>query len=68
MHVKTTGVEKQWCIVILAITADGRILPPFFVFKRKTLPKNSLPAGIHVRAQDKGWMSAELMVDWLKTV
>lgn len=66
--VKTTGAEKQRCTVMLAITADGRKLPPFVVFKRKTLPKNSLPAGIHVRAQVKGWMSAELMVDWLRTV
>lgn len=66
--VRTTGAEKQRCTVMLAVTADGRKLPPFVVFKRKTLPKNTLPAGIHVRAQEKGWMSAELMLDWLKTV
>uniref|UniRef100_A0A1E1X208 Putative pogo transposable element n=1 Tax=Amblyomma aureolatum TaxID=187763 RepID=A0A1E1X208_9ACAR len=68
VQVKTTGAEKQWCTVMLSITVDGRQLPPFVVFKRKTLPKGTLPAGIHVRAQEKGWMSAELVSDWLKTV
>nr|XP_054928945.1 uncharacterized protein LOC129385819 [Dermacentor andersoni] len=68
VQVKTTGAEKQRCTVMLAVTADGRKLPPFVVFKRKTLPKGTLPAGIHIRAQEKGWMSAELVSDWLKTV
>lgn len=56
-HVRTTGTKKQQCTVMLVVTADGRKLPPF-VFKRKTLPKNTLLASIHVRAHEKGWMSA----------
>lgn len=66
--VKTTGAEKQRFTVMLAIPADGRKLPPYVIFKRKTLPKANLPAGIHVRAQEKGWMSADLMADWVHTV
>lgn len=63
VHVRTTGAEKQQCTVMLAVFADGRKLLPFIVFKRKTLLRNFLPAGIHVRAQEKGWMSAEVMAD-----
>lgn len=68
VHIRTTGAEKQRCTVMLAVTADGRKLPPFVIFKRKTLPKAKFPPGIHVRVQEKGWMTADLMVDWVKTV
>lgn len=68
VHVRTTGAEKQRCTVMLGVTADGRKLPPYVIFKRKTLPKGKLPPGIHVRVQEKGWMTADLMVDWVKTV
>lgn len=39
VHVRTTGVEKQRCTVMLAVTADGQKLPPYVSFKQKTLPK-----------------------------
>jgi hypothetical protein len=53
---------------MLAPTADGRILPPLLILKRKTLPKpRSFPKDIIVRAQEKGWMM-ELMLEWLKIV
>ncbi|KAH8034404.1 hypothetical protein HPB51_023652 [Rhipicephalus microplus] len=68
VHIRTTGAEKQKCTVMLAVTADGRKLPPFIIFKRKTLPKAKFPLGIHVRVQEKGWMTADLTVDWVKTV
>ncbi|TWW53636.1 hypothetical protein D4764_0159420 [Takifugu flavidus] len=45
---------------------DGTKLPPYVVLKRKTVPKEAMPAGIIVRAQEKGWMETELVVDWLK--
>ncbi|KAJ8367215.1 hypothetical protein AAFF_G00324280 [Aldrovandia affinis] len=38
------------------------------ILKRKTVPKEAMPAGIIVRAQAKGWMETELVVDWLKVV
>lgn len=66
---RTTGNEKLRCTVMLAITADGRKLPPYIIFKRKTIPKGvQFPRGIHVRVQTKGWMDFPLMVDWIKTV
>ncbi|TWW54824.1 Pogo transposable element with KRAB domain [Takifugu flavidus] len=65
---KSTGNEKSRVTVMLACLADGTKLPPYVVLKRKTVPKEAMPAGIIVRAQEKGWMETELVVDWLKVV
>lgn len=66
--VRTTGAERQRCTVMLCITADGRKLPPYVIFKRKTVPKELFPRGLIVRAQEKGWMNDALMSDWIRTV
>uniref|UniRef100_A0A8C4RKQ3 HTH CENPB-type domain-containing protein n=1 Tax=Erpetoichthys calabaricus TaxID=27687 RepID=A0A8C4RKQ3_ERPCA len=67
--VRTGGREKQQCTVMLTILADGKKLPPYAIFKRKTLPKNEkFPPGIIIRAQQKGWMDNDLIIDWLKCV
>ena len=67
--INTTGNEKNRFTVMLACTADGGKLPPFVIFKRKTLPKNvKWPEGILIRCQDKGWMDDTLMRDWIKNV
>jgi len=66
---KTTGCEKLHLTVMLAATADGRKLPPLIISKRKTLPKSeAFPKDVKVRAQEKGWMTEELMLEWLKIV
>lgn len=66
--VKTTGAEQLRCTVMLAVTADGNKLPPYVIFKRKTMPKGNFPKGMIIRVQEKGWMVADLMLDWLDTV
>lgn len=71
--IKTSGYEKQRVTVMLAITADGRKLTPFVIFKRKTSPKTKaneklFPHDVIVRCQEKGWMTESLMLDWLKSV
>lgn len=66
--VRTTGHEKQRCTVMLAVTADGRKLPPYVVFKRKTQPKGQFPRKIHVRVQENSWMDVRLVQDWVRTV
>lgn len=53
---------------MLAVTVDGRKLPPYIIFQRKTLPKGKFPPSVHVHVQEKGWMSSDLMVDWINTV
>jgi len=66
---KTTGCKKVRLTVMLAATADGRKLPPLLILKRKTLPKSgAFPKDIVIRAQEKGWMTEELMLEWLKIV
>jgi len=65
---KTTGCEKFRLTVTLAATAGGKKLPPLLILKRKTLPKSeAFPKDVIVTAQEKGWMTEELM-EWLKTV
>ncbi|KAJ8403318.1 hypothetical protein AAFF_G00355350 [Aldrovandia affinis] len=66
--VRSTGNEKSRVTLMLAYLADGTKLPPYLILKRKTVPKEAMPAGIIVRAQAKGWMETELVVDWLKVV
>ena len=52
VSIMTTGQEKDRFTVMLACLEDVTKLPPYVVFKRKTLPKDLvLPRGIHVCAQ-----------------
>ncbi|CAI7899139.1 unnamed protein product [Closterium sp. NIES-54] len=45
VHVRTAGYEKERLTVMLAVTASGLKLPPYVVFKRKTIPKVVVPRG-----------------------
>ena len=64
-----SGYEKSRVTVMLAITADGNKLPPYVILKRKTIPKKEVfPKDVIIRAQKEGWMTTELMVDWLNVV
>jgi len=66
---KTTGCKKLRLTVMLAATADGSKLPPLLILKRKALPKSEVfSKDVIVRAQEKGWMMEELMLEWLKIV
>ena len=66
--ISSTGHDKDWFTVMLACLGDGTKLPPYVVFKRKTLPKNlNFPKEV-VRCQAKGWMDESLVQDWLRTV
>jgi hypothetical protein len=48
-----TGVDKQQCTVMLAITADSNQLSPFVILKRKTPPENEfLPRSMGI--QERG--------------
>ena len=69
VSILTTGHEKDRFTVMLACLRDGTKLPPYVIFKRKTLPKNAnFPKGVIVRCQEKGWMDQGLVQDWLRTV
>ena len=47
----------------------GEKLPPLLILNRKSLPKSeAFPKDVIDRAQEKGWMTEELMFEWLKIV
>ena len=65
---RSTGNEKNRLTVMLGCIADGTKLPPYVVFKRKTMPKDKFPSGVIVRVQEQGWFNDSIMDDWLKIV
>ena len=66
---KSTGNEKNRFTVMVGAYGDGRKMPPYIIFKRKTFPKNiNWPDGVIVRNHEKGWMDAALTKDWIKNV
>ena len=65
----TTGHEKDRFTVMLGCLGDGTKLPPYVIFKCKTLPKGmKFPLGVIVRTHPKGWMDENLVEDWLHHV
>ncbi|KAJ1198869.1 hypothetical protein NDU88_002708 [Pleurodeles waltl] len=68
VSIRTTGHEKSAFTVVLGCHSNGQKLPPMVIFKRKTLPKEKFPAGIIVKANQKGWMDEENMREWLREV
>lgn len=52
MIIRMSGAEKQKCTLMLVVTADGCKLPPYIIFRRKTIPKGNSPRDIHVRIQE----------------
>ena len=63
--VKTTGHDKTHFTVILVCMGDGTKLKPALAFKRKTMPKEKLPAGVIVYIQEKGWVDEAVLTKWL---
>lgn len=68
VRIRSTGNEKNRITVMLACLADGRKLPPFIVFRWKTIPKEIFPNNVVVRCHEKGWMDSELVIDWISSV
>ena len=64
VSVKTTGSEKAHFTVKLSCLADETKLPVMIIFKRK-MPKDKLPSGVIVVAQEKGWVDKNLLQQWL---
>lgn len=66
--IKTSGHEKTHYTAVLSCCADGTKLPPMLIFKRKTYPKETVPPGIIVQVQEKGWMNEDIMAIWFAKV
>ncbi|KAL1427019.1 hypothetical protein MTO96_017767 [Rhipicephalus appendiculatus] len=62
VKVRSAGYEKQRATVMLCCTADEHKLPPYIVFKTKTLPaKEAFARNITVRANENGWMTSAMV-------
>ena len=61
----TTGSEKCHLTVFLTVTASGEVLPPFVIFKGKQQLKLTYPDGVVVCVREKGWMSEQLMQQYI---
>ena len=71
IHVRTTSSEKNRITATLCCTAAGKLLPPFIVFKGKTmrpLKKVKIPPGVVCTTQKKVWMDEERMLEWINKV
>uniref|UniRef100_K7FIA3 HTH CENPB-type domain-containing protein n=1 Tax=Pelodiscus sinensis TaxID=13735 RepID=K7FIA3_PELSI len=69
ISIASTGHGKSRFTVMIACMADGTKLPPYIVFKCKTMPKNVIFLNtVHMRVHPKGWIDEALMFDWLQTV
>lgn len=60
-----TGYEKQRITVMLYITANGHKLPTFLILAHK---KDKFPNDVIIPANQKGWMTTDLMNEWIKIV
>ncbi|KAG8238595.1 hypothetical protein J437_LFUL014623 [Ladona fulva] len=65
---RSAGYEKSSITVMIAVTADGQKLRPYVILKRKTMPKEKLCPGIVFQVQEKGWMTEELVLNWLNVI
>lgn len=52
----------------MAVTADGGKLPPMVIFKLKKVPKEKFSKGLLIRTNESGWMTSEMMIDWIENV
>jgi len=53
---------------MLSVMADGKKLTPFVILNRKNLLKERIPSGIIFKPNGKGWMTEELILEWLREV
>jgi hypothetical protein len=61
--IRGTGNEKVRITVMVGVLANERKLLPYVILRRKTMPKEKLPADLVFWCQEKGWMTNELMMD-----
>lgn len=68
IKIDSTGHEKSNFTVVLAVMADGQKLKPMLIFKKKLMPKGPFPDDVVIKTNTKGWMTQELMQEWIEDV
>jgi len=67
VHVRATGHEKL-TNVMLSVLANWRKITLLVILKRNNLPNEKYPTHITFKYHEKGSMTAELMVKWLRKI
>ena len=68
---RTSGSEKRHVTVVLAVAADGFILPQMIIFRGKTnetIKDIEAPKGFVIVTQEKAWTDESLMFIWFYQV
>lgn len=65
VHVRVTGHEKL-TNVMLSVLVNWRKMTSLVILKRNNLPNEKYPSQITFKYHEKGSMTAELMVKWLR--
>lgn len=68
VRVHTTGAEKRHVIIVLTVTADGKIQPPMVIFQAKRKLNIKLSSGIIMEVEEKAWMDQQLMKVYLNKI
>ena len=53
---------------MFAITSKGTKFPPFIILKSKYRVPNIMPSDVIVCRNVRGWMTKDLMLDWIKNI
>ncbi|NXF14251.1 POGZ protein, partial [Smithornis capensis] len=65
---QTVGTGEPWCDVVLAILADGSVLPALVLHRGRLPPPASVPDSILLEARGGGYGDDELMELWAARV
>jgi hypothetical protein len=66
--VKMPGREKAKITTMLGVLADRKKLPPYIILRGTYIPPGKVPSAMEIRCHRYGWMTEDLMQDWLEVV
>ncbi|NWW82504.1 POGZ protein, partial [Climacteris rufus] len=65
---QTVGQGEPWCDVVLAVLADGAVLPALVLYRGRLRPPANVPESILLEAKEGGYGDEELMELWAARV
>jgi hypothetical protein len=68
VKVQTGGAHHKNITVALAVTASGSLLPPYLIYRRKTVPTGVELPGTIVSANNTAWMNTAELKKWIDLV
>ncbi|ESN95622.1 hypothetical protein HELRODRAFT_86484 [Helobdella robusta] len=65
----TSNEREESVTSVVCVSASGQYIPPMLIYKRKRMKvemTNGAPPGTVFSTQEKGWMSNDGFIEWLK--